>query len=160
MPSKNPSSIRAADDPGSRRICARATLAAATAAVLIGTAGPASAAATVYKDEGCETFADGFGFCFDVKSVYNITETKSGNYNLIDNGRFSYQYLQDGVEYYATDGKYHSKFSMKDGESHVSSYHSESSSESGGQTCEYTYKFHMANGEIQKDDFEVVCTPL
>jgi hypothetical protein len=132
---------------------------AATAAAIVATAGPASAAASVYKDEGCETFGT-FEFCYDVKSVFNVTETPSGNYNAISNGKFSYTYSENGVEYYSTDGKYHNKFSMKDGETQVASYHGKSSDEFGETTCSYTYKFHMANGKVQVDNFDFECTPL
>ena len=131
----------------------------ATAIAVIGTAGPASAAATVNRAEGCETF-DIYEVCYDVKSVFNITETPSGNYNVIDNGKFSYRYSENGVEYYSSDGKFHSKFSMKNGETHVIAYHGKSNDEFGGSTCSYTYKFHMANGKVQVDNYDFECTPL
>ena len=38
-----------------------------------------------------------------------------GDHNLIDNKKISYTYSENGVQYYWTDGKYHNKFSMKEG---------------------------------------------
>ena len=101
---------------------------------------------------------DQMTLCYSGEGTLRSTVTKSGNENAVLRGNFAEQlYGPDGELIYSTaySDKVHSLF--KDGEVHVFTISSGGTVTYGGQTCEVSYRYHVAGGEARVDRYDSTC---
>ncbi len=137
----------------------RSVLLAVTAALVV--AGPASAApgngATVQKCGDCYSYS-GYTSCYDYRSVYNFTETPSGNFHYVSNGDSSSTTTGPGGYQYSSAGKFHDNVLIRKGETQVTHYSSRYKSTYAGVTCSYRFKYVYANGALRVSVSDYKCT--
>ena len=143
-------------------VAATLTLLAALAA-----ASPASAApgngADVENVSDCVTEYYGT-LCYDYRYVENGTETPSGNFSYVFNGRSSYEFTGSGPlagcnRSFSDDSRQH--VLVKDETLHelgTGNGYEFSGECFGASNCTYKNRFHYANGEVQFSRPEFECT--
>lgn len=147
-----------------RRLIAAAA-AALTATTLPTWAGSASAepgnGATVTTRRECTPTTTGEA-CFDTVLVVNETVTPSGNVSYVANHHALIENKSFGCEFVA-ESRTHRHFLVKDGELQEQGSKEESSLTRNcpgqpGIVCTFTMHYHLANGTLQYDRGDFVCT--
>jgi hypothetical protein len=132
-------------------------------ALIVGTALPASAAsgvgAQVYNQKDCQYYPYAT-VCGTQHAEYNIVETPSGNANYQANGKYDLTVTLSDGSTYTDSGSFQGHGLFLKGQNQEESIHfSEETAAGNGQTCTYSADFHYANGNVQFDNFDLVCTP-
>jgi hypothetical protein len=127
---------------------------------LIGLGATPAAAGDVerFSFSDCVEWADQTTLCSSGEGTLRTTTTKSGIQNVVLRGTFSERLIGPGGEQiFSTtyDDKVHSLF--KDVEVHVFTISSGGTVEYMGQTCEVSYRYHVANGEVRVDRYDTTC---
>lgn len=148
---------------------ARRLIAAAAALTAISVppwAGTASAepgnGATVTTRRECVPTPTG-GFCINSVLVVNETVTPSGNVSYVANHHALLENNSFGCQFVG-DSRTHRHFLVKDGELQEQGAREETSFTTNcpgrpGMVCTFTMHDHFANGTIQYDEVDFVCTP-
>ncbi len=145
------------------RLIATAALAPIT---VLGMASTASAepgkGATVTTQRECRTTPFGF-FCVKSLLVVNETDTPSGNVSYTANHHFQLENNFRDCQFLA-ESRTHRHFLLQDGELQEAGEHEESSLTANcpgtpSTICTFTVDYHYANGTIQYETTDFVCTP-
>ncbi len=145
------------------RLVATAALVPMTVLAMAGTAsaGPDNGA-TVTKRHECRTTPFGF-FCVKTVLVVNETETPSGNVSYTANHHFKLENNFRDCQFLG-ESRTHRHFLLKDGELQEEGRREESSFTatcpgSPSTICTFTVAYHYANGTVQYETTDFVCTP-
>ncbi len=140
-----------------------ASLVAALVAAASASAGAAAGnGAIVVNLSGCNPTPFGLS-CYEVRTVTNVTETPSGNRSYVTNGVTGLTYANpfNGCSM-SQSQPVHVHWLQKDGDLQSYSERRSATNEihcgSISQTCVMTFELHYANGDVQLDRQEVVCT--
>lgn len=119
-------------------------------------AGPSSQGATPYKYEFCNDFGD-WTYCYVGHGESNLVTTPSGNTIYQNNGTFEYTVTDPNGQVASGKQFTNHRTVWKEGEPQVDHWSSHGSYEEGGQTCDYSYITHYANGEVRISDYRNSC---
>ncbi len=147
-----------------RRLLVTAALAPIT---VLGMAGTASAdpgnGATVTTRHECQPTPFGF-FCVKSNLVVNETVTPSGNVSYTTNHHFRLENNFGDCQFLG-ESRTHGHFLLQVGELQEEGAHEESSLTANcpgapSTICTFTVEYHYANGTVQYNTSEFLCTPI
>ncbi len=145
------------------RLIATAVLAPITVLGMAGTAFASSDnGATVTRQHECRPTPFGF-FCVKTVLVVNETRTPSGNVSYTANHHFQLENNFRDCQFLG-ESRTHRHFLLRDGELQEESEHEESSLTANcpgtpSRICTFTVDYHYANGTVQYETTDFVCTP-
>lgn len=101
-----------------------------------------------------------FEFCIGQRGVFNVTETPSGDFHLIDNGVQTFTSAEGNF----TDNsrsRYRLVVLLKDGQEQVVHVGSQFTSKaSNGFSCRISVRFMVVKGEVKREIEVVACDPV
>ncbi len=118
----------------------------------------ASNGAIHLEDAHCHDEGNGYVICYDTKGVTTETLTPSGNAIYTGNVRSTATvYFRGELISTASTTRHYARIFFDELLQVLGERITTTEVIVGGKTCTYTYTVHMANGEIQFENNEVVC---
>lgn len=115
--------------------------------------------AQVLRENFCLDVGPGAQVCLDIRSVFNVSETPSGNVNVVENSKVTGTLTAPGVME-TPISRSQCKLLLKNGEPQVVSIRDRFTFTEGNMVCSGKVRIQVVQGDVKQERFDFNCVSV